>query len=526
MAKKSPNKTKLERTPIVAVMGHVDHGKTSILDAIRKTNVQEKEAGGITQNTRAHQIVHNGQKITFIDTPGHEAFSEMRSRGAQVTDIVLIVIAADDGIQPQTRESIEFAKKSKVPMIIVINKIDLTSANVKKVKQSLLQYDIQIEEFGGDVLLVEVSAKQKKNLDELLDTIILQAELLELKTSKVAQGLAEAFVLESTLDSKKGPSSLIIVKAGTITIGDFIIHSKGFSKIRALITDDKNSIQSATEGDTIMLIGLDEVLPTGEVLLFEKTQKASELLYKKFSTTEEPIIVPPEKEEVVKEKSDEEEKDENLEFLSQLLNDQEKSADVKHLNIVLKTDTQGTLEAVTEKLNELSDDEVIVNILHSGTGNISERDILTAKDSKGIVIGFQINIPTDVVSISKREKVLLRNYEIIYTLLEEVNVVVESMKTSNEEITEIARSKIKKVFILSNGKSVAGCKITKGTIRKGYKCFILRDDEEIGDGRIVSLKHNKKEVKEMKKDHECGIIIEPSVEFEKGDEIVCYKKEK
>lgn len=519
MTKANKAKTSLlARTPVVAVMGHVDHGKTSLLDAIRGTDVQTGEVGGITQNTRAHQIEYNGQKITFIDTPGHEAFKDMRSRGAKVTDIVVLVVAADDGVQPQTKESIKFAKASKTPIIVAINKIDLPGAKSAKVKQELSQFDVLVEDFGGDVMVVEVSAKTGKNIDSLLESIILQAEVMEIKETKTVQGIAEAVVLESTLDKQRGPITLALVKSGEFEIGDYVIYPPGkYKSIRSLNNEFGKRVETAKEGDPIWIVGCDDVIATGEQILLENDMKKAIQLAKIFDV---PAKVVEEVEAEIKEEID------GLAFLTQMLDEKEVTDSVKYLKIVLKTDTQGTLEAVKQKLEELGDDFVKVKVLQEGTGAITEKDVLRAKNTKGIVIGFQTEYPTSVEMIAKREKVLVRNYEIIYKLIEEVEAVLHSMLDPVEEIVEVARASVKQVFALSDGKKVAGCKVTKGLVIKGYKCFVLRGEEEIANGRIVSLKHLRNEVKEVKKEQECGIIMEPAVEFEVADEIVCYKVEK
>lgn len=518
MAKKKETKPNnvLARTPIIAVMGHVDHGKTSLLDAIRGTDVAASEFGGITQNTRAHQIEHNSQKMTFLDTPGHEAFSQMRSRGAKVTDIVLLVVSADDGVQPQTKESIKFALEAKVPIVVAINKIDLPDVNLMKIKQELSQNNVLVEEYGGDVMVVEVSAKQKKNIDGLIETLLLQAEILELKKNKVAQGTAEAFVIESTLDKRKGPLSLILVKGGEFKVGDHIIHKKGYSKIKAILNERFESVDVANEGDPVWIIGTEGVLSTGELLLFEIDSKKAESIFKDFEQVETS--------QINNIKGDAE--GDNMDLLFALLQDQKTTSEKKLLNLIVKTDTQGTLEAVLSKIDDIGDDQVGVKVIESGTGSITEKDILTAKNTKGIVVGFQVDLPQDAAVIARREKVFVREYKIIYELLDEVSAVVKSMIDPEEEVVEIARATVKKVFELTNGKKVAGCRVTKGLVIKGYKCFVLRGEDEIGDGKITSLKQNKAEVKEVKKEMECGIMIEPEVEFEEGDEIVCYKIEK
>jgi len=520
MSKKHQNTIKLIRTPVITVLGHVDHGKTSLLDAIRHTHIQKHEAGGITQNVRAHQIEFRGQKMTFIDTPGHEAFANMRSRGAKVTDIVLLVVAADDGVKPQTKESIEFSKKANVPIVVAINKIDLPQANTKKVKQELSQNDVLVEEYGGDVLVVETSAKKKINLDKLLETLLLQAEMLELTQHELLHGKGEAVVLESRLDNYKGPVALILLKAGSLTIGDYLIYEKSYSKVRAMLDDEQQNIKTAYEGDPVLIVGVNKVLNTGEILFIEKNQDSAKKLIKPF-----------EKQTIYKKKNNIENKgrlEENtdVDLLSEFFKKETEIKNLKTLNIVLKTDSQGTLEAVRQKLEELNNAEVQIKILDAGTGNINEKDILRAKNGKGIVIGFQVEISNNVMNIANRERVLVKNYSIIYTLLEEVKAVLDSMLKPEEEIVEISRARVKKVFELTNGKKVAGIKVIKGIVIKGYKCFIMRGEDEIGNGKIVSLKQNKDEVKEVKKEQECGILIEPEIEFCINDEIICYKIEK
>ncbi len=510
------------RVPIVAVMGHVDHGKTSILDAIRGTNVQKKEAGGITQNTRAHVIsLKDGKKITFIDTPGHEAFSGMRSRGAKVTDIVLLVVAADDGVQPQTIESIKFAKEAGVPIVVAINKMDLPGANPAKIKQELAQYDVQVEEFGGDVLVAEVSAKSKKGLDELLDTLMLQAEMLELKKVGLDDdGVSQAVVLESNLNSKLGPVGLLLIKSGEIKENDFIVYGDNVVKIRKLLDENQENIKKADEGEPVWVIGLDEVLDTGEkILIFSSYTQA-----KKQSRQRKTKVVKSDdakSEEVLKEEA----QDEFQEDLLVMLLDNNKD-DIRKLNLVLRTDTKGTLEAVIEQLKALSDDEAMVNILSAKTGEITQKDVELAKTSKAIILGFQVKVPSKIEEIAKREKVPFRIYSIIYDLLDEVSMALDSLVEPEYEEVEVAIARIKKVFVLSDKSKVAGCEVTKGTIVKGYQVIVRRGEEEIARAKIVSLKQKKNEVKDIKKGQECGIKLDPQVDFEVDDEIVAIKKEK
>jgi len=550
---KVSSKPIFERTPIIAVMGHVDHGKTSILDAIRGTKVQEGEEGGITQNTRAHVVIDKkGNKFTFIDTPGHEAFSNMRERGAKVTDIVLLVVAADDGVQPQTIESIKFAQKAKVPIVVAINKIDITGVNSKKIKQELSQHNVLVEEFGGDVLVVEVSAKKKTGLDELLETLSLQAEILELKKAKIDNGQANGFVLESNLDKSLGPVALVILKAGSAEKDDYIVSSSGIDKIRRLLDEGQKEIERAREGDPVWIIGLDDVLNTGEqIIIFDKEKEAKQFLKDLASLSLEKEIRIREEAEVIEageavegaegekgEESKETEDEANKVLLAALLDKEQEEGEVKKLNVILKTDTQGTLEAVTEKLKELSDREVEVNILESSTGDITANEVELAKTTRAIILGFQVGISDNVEKLARREKVLYRRYKLIYELIDEVTSALDSLVAPEEEEVEISRAKVKQVFVLTNGMKVAGSEVMKGNVLKGYSVYVERpstskgsgknktEAEEIGRGKITSLKKGKEEVREAGKGQECGILIEPQIDLEEGDEVVCYKIER
>ncbi len=523
MQKNSSKDTKNEyKIPIVAVMGHVDHGKTSILDAIRGTSVQKKEVGGITQNTRAHVVVtKSGQKITFIDTPGHEAFSGMRSRGAKVTDIVLLVVAGDDGVKPQTIESIKFAKEARVPIVVAINKMDLPNSNSDKVKQELAKNGVQVEEFGGDVLVVEVSAKTQKGLDELLETLLLQAEMLELKPVGVQKNVSQAIVLESSLDPKLGPVALVLVRAGIIERSNFVLYKDNIYKIRTLLDENQKQIDIAKEGEPAWIIGLDQVIDVGEKILIVKTYDEAKNIIKQKRDEKQDINQDNKADDI-----DTEDSEDDSIILSKLLDDKSQSEEIKKLNVILKTDTKGTLEAIIEQLNDLSDEEVSVNIVFSGTGDITQKDIDLAKNSKAIILGFQIKISNKLEEIAKREKVPFRIYNVIYDLLDEVSIALDSLIEPEFEEVEIAVAKVKQVFVLSNKKKVAGCEVIKGTILKGYSILLRRGEEEVARGKIVSLKHKKEEVKEMKKGQECGILIEPQADIEIGDEIVAIKKEK
>lgn len=514
--KLSAKKFQLQRTPVVTVMGHVDHGKTTLLDSIRGSAVQASEVGGITQNTRAHQIEHNGFKITFIDTPGHEAFSNMRSRGAKATDMVLLVVAVDDGVQPQTKESINFAKEHNVPILVAFNKIDIPGKDSTKLKKELSNAGVQLEEYGGDVMAVEVSALKKTGLQELLDSILLLAEISELKIEDPQNGKARAFVLESTLDKTRGPVALCIVKAGHVNAGDYIVVGSESTKIRSLLSSEQEPIEQGNQSDPIWLIGLDKVYPAGTYLDVVATDKEAEELTKKYASEQ---IDPSLEGEGQGELSD-------LDLLASLLNTDQKDEEIKFINIILKADAHGTLEAVREQLLSLNDENVQVKVIKEGTGNITEEDVLTAKDVKGIVIGFQVSADSHVMSVARKEKVVLRTYEIIYTLIDEIADVMDGMLEPIEEEIEVARAHVKKVFQLSNGQYVAGSEVIKGTLVKGSRVFVDRGGEKVHQGKITSLRVLKDEVKEVKKGIDCGILIEPNVAVEEGDDIVSIKIER
>jgi len=534
---------KLTRTPIVAVMGHVDHGKTSLLDAIRETSVQEGEAGGITQNTRAHVVTYKGQKITFIDTPGHEAFSAMRSRGAQVTDMVLLVVASDDGVQPQTKESIKFALEAKVPMLVAINKSDLPGKKLEKLRQELSSNGVLVEEHGGDVMTVQVSAVEKTGLDEMLDSILLLAEMSELKEAKVADGLlGTGFVLESSLDEHLGAVTLAIIKTGELKAKQYAVHQNGYDKVRRLLDESQSTLDSAKQGTPVWIIGIKSVLDVGEIIQFVETEKEAKELFEKTELVDSSLgedregklelidKVSEGKPEVENTQDDTEGKDKeddyDVDLLSEMFTAADEQKEIKFLNLVIKTDTNGTLEAVLAELAKLDDEEVKVKVLSSGTGDVTERDLETAIAGKAIVLAFQTNIPSKVSKIATKERVLVRSYNVIYELLDEVSDVMDGLGDPIVEEIEVARAKVKVPFQLTNGKYIAGCVVKEGTVSRGYKAYILRDDKRVADGKIISLKHVKKEVKEMKKGQECGILLEPNVEILEDDVIVCFKVEK
>jgi translation initiation factor IF-2 len=517
-------KPKSEFTPVVAVMGHVDHGKTSLLDRIRGTKVAASEAGGITQNTRAHQIEHKGQKMTFIDTPGHEAFSNMRARGAAVTDIVLLVVAADDGIQPQTKESIKFAKETGTPIIVAINKTDLPGLKLVKVKQALASFDVNIEEYGGDVLAFEVSALTGKGVEEMLDGIQLFAEINELKHPEIQHGEnASAFVLESNTHKQLGAVALAIMQAGEIQKPLSLLSNIGITKPRALLSHEQKPISLVKAGDPFWVTGLKQPLEVGETIYFADSDA-------KLENVAEAIKKAEEQNEVAAE-----EFDGNKMLLQRLLNldAQKAGSEQKQLNIIVKASSKGTLEVVTEQLKKLDSDERKINILEASTNEITETDINRAKLANGIVISFQREPSSSISRLASKERVIVRNYEVIYEMLAEVEAVLDSLVTPELEEIEIARARIKQLFTLTNGDVVYGCEVVKGRMLKGYRVYVertrLSTDQamaEIGRGKISSLRILKEEVREVKKGQECGIFLDTKIEdIEVGDEVVAYKLE-
>jgi translation initiation factor IF-2 len=506
-------------------MGHVDHGKTTLLDAIRGTNVQAGETGGITQNTSAYQIEYKGHKITFLDTPGHEAFSSMRSRGAKVTDIVLLVVAVDDGVQPQTKESIKFALEEKVPILIAVNKIDMPGKKSQKIKQELTTAGLVLEEYGGDVMLAEVSALKRTGIDELLDRVLLIAEMQEFKKDEVIGMKGRLFVLESKLSQSQGAVALCLVKGGEIDKNNYVVCDGEVKRIRTLLDHNQKNVEVAVQGDPVWIIGSDKVLPTGKILEVYATEKEGQKAVKRINEkADEPSIIEaitstPEIPSIP-------EIENNLELLSQMITTSRKTEEIKFLNVIVKADTQGTLEAVIESLKDLNDDFVQVKIILQGTGKITEKDILAAKNSKGIVIGFQVEMDRHTEVIARKEKVLVRVYQIIYDLIDELGEAMNSLIEPEFNDVEVSRAKVKKVFVLTNKKIVAGCLAIKGNIVRGYKVHLERAGEKIGESKIVSLRKLKEEVKEITKGQECGILLEPSLDVQEDDEIVCVKTER
>jgi translation initiation factor IF-2 len=493
------------RPPIVTVMGHVDHGKTTLLDAIRKSDVAGGEAGGITQHIGAYQIEYKNRKITFIDTPGHEAFTAMRARGARVTDIAVIVVAANDGIMPQSVEAIDHAKAAGVPIIVAINKIDLPDADPEKVKKSLTEHELVPEEWGGDTVCVEVSAKNKIKIDELLEMILLVADMHEIKGNPNAEGYG--IIIESRLDKGMGPIGSIIVKRGSIQVGDFFITGNSFGKVRALQDDKGNKIVKALLSQPVEILGFSFVPKAGDKFFIVKNEKiAKELLSKKLYT-ENLFKISASKRHI------------SLEQLSEIV----KSAKVKKLGIVLKADVNGSLDAVVQVLKKIETEEVKIDIIHSGVGAIVDSDIILASASNAIVIGFGVVPTSKAKAIAKVEKVEIRTYEIIYKLIDELILAFKGMLEHKTEEAEKGRVEVREVFKMPKVGLVAGCYITEGEIERNNLVKIVRDGKIVFNSKIASIHRFKEDVKKVAAGYECGIKIENFQDINKGDFFEVYE---
>lgn len=500
----SESKTaKSPRPPVVTLLGHVDHGKTSILDAIRETNVTAKEIGSMTQHIGAYQIEHKGKKITFIDTPGHEAFTQMRARGGQVCDIVILVVAANDGVKSQTRESIAHAKTAKVPIIVAINKIDLSSADPDKVKEQLVEEGVVVEDFGGDAVCVEISATKKKGLDTLLEMILLVAEMQELKSKPTAP--LKGVVIESSLDAKKGPLATILVKEGTLKTGQEIVAGIVGGKVKLMTNDRGKKVAAAGPGMPVEVLGFKDILRVGDEVADKSAQKE-------------------------KQKGEEEEK---VVKLSEFYQKSEDSK-VRVLNLVLKSDTQGTLEAIQNSLLKLETEEFQIRIIHAATGDITESDILLASVAKGIIIGFNIGISRDTEYLALCSKVEVRCYNLIFELIEDVAKALKGLLEEKEETCK-GRAEVLKLFPLPSGDIVLGAAVTGGKLKVGCRVEILRESEParsaestasaggeqpVYKGAIKNLKHGKDVINEAKCDTECGILLKPQFKDAKIGDIV------
>jgi translation initiation factor IF-2 len=506
-AEESPEQL-VSRPPVVTIMGHVDHGKTSLLDYIRKANIVAGEAGGITQHIGAYHVELPGDKrISFLDTPGHQAFTAMRARGAQVTDIVVLVVAADDQVMPQTVEAISHARNAGVPMIVAINKIDLPTANVQKVKQDLLQHNVVLEEFGGTVLSAEISAKKGTGIDHLLEQILLQSEILDLKANPNGKG--HGTVLEATLDPGKGPLATILVQRGTLTGGDNFICGRFSGRVRALYDERGKAVKTAGPSIPVQILGFEGVPAAGDIFaVVTDAVEAREIAQKRQRLEREA-------------QNRRSAKGTSLEDFSRAL----KEGEVTMLRIIIKADQGGPAEALADALAQLSTSEVRVDVVHRGVGAITESDILLAKASGAIVLGFHVRPDSNARSAAEREQVDVRTYRIIYEAVEDVRNALEGLLKPEERETVLGDAEVLQLFKVSKVGTIAGCIVRSGTIQRTAKARVVRDGTSVYTGTLSSLKRFKDDVKEVREGLECGIGIENFNDLKPGDRIESFRME-
>jgi len=494
----------VERPPVVVVMGHVDHGKTSLLDRIRKTDVARREKGGITQHIGASQVeLETGKKITFLDTPGHEAFTTLRARGAKVADIAVLVVAADDGVMPQTVEAINHAKDAEIPIIVAVNKIDLPQANPDKVLRELSEHGLIPEEWGGDTPVVRVSAKTGEGIEELLEMITLVAELEELKANP--KGKTKAVIIETKLDPKRGPVATAIVQNGTLKVGDIFVAGSTYGRVRAMVDDKGRRLKEAPPGTPVELLGFEELPEPGDILIVVSDEKTARLLAEQ------------------RKRQKEQEKLKGTALKLEEIYEKIQKGELKELKIVLKADTIGSIEALKKALEELSTDKVKVFIIHSGVGAISESDIMLAKASGAIVIGFNTRPNPAARRLLEEEKVDVRTYGIIYDAVEDVKKALEGLLEPQKVEEALGQAEVRATFKIKKVGTVAGCYVLEGKLVRGAKARLVREGVVIYEGEIEGLKRFKEDVKEVPKGFECGVKLKDFNDIKVGDIIECYE---
>ena len=492
------------RPPVVCVMGHVDHGKTSLLDAIRNSDVTAGEAGGITQHIGASVVSINGQKITFLDTPGHEAFTAMRMRGAQSTDIAILVVAADDGVMPQTVEAINHAKAAGIEIIVAINKIDKESANIDRVKQELMEYELVPEDWGGSTIFCPVSAHTKEGIDNLLEMIILTAEILELKANKNRK--ARGIVIEAQLDKGRGSVATILVQKGTLHVGDCLAIGDVHGKVRAMFDDKGRKVKEATPSMPVEVLGLNGVPNSGEIVIATENEKEARTISEAFINRGKEKLIADTKQRM---------------SLDDLYN-RIQEGNVKDLNLIIKADVQGSVEAVKQSLLKLSNEEVAVKCIHSGVGAINESDVILASASNAIIIGFNIRPDNQAKEVAEREKVDIRLYRVIYNAIEDIESAMKGMLDPIFEEKVIGHAEVRQTYKASGVGTIAGSYVLDGTIQRNCKVRISREGEQIFEGELASLKRFKDDVKEVKTGFECGLVMDGFNDIKEGDIIEAY----
>ena len=495
-----------ERPPVIVVMGHVDHGKTSLLDAVRKTNVIEGEAGGITQAIGAYKVKVNGREITFLDTPGHEAFTAMRARGAQITDIAILVVAANDGVKPQTIEAINHAKSAGIPLIVAINKIDLPDANIEKVKQELMAYDLVPEEWGGDTIYVPISAKKGENIDQLLEMVLLEADVLELKANPNKQ--AKGAVIEARLDKSKGAIATMLVQRGSLDVGDTIVVGSSIGRIRAMKDDKGKKVKSAGPSTPVEIMGLTDVPQAGDTFYEVKNEKMAKHLIEKRKRQEREKAI-----------------NNSTKVTLDNLFSQMEQGNLKVLNLIVKADVQGSVEAVKQALEKLENEEVRVKVIHAAAGAVNQSDVTLAKVSNAIIIAFNVRPDSVAKEMAKKDEVEIKQYSIIYQAIEDVESAMKGMLEPKYEEKVIGDVEVRQTFRISNVGTIAGAYVLSGKVERNAGVRVIRDNVVIHDGHLATLKRFKDDVKEVGKGFECGIQIENYNDIKEGDKIEVYVME-
>jgi translation initiation factor IF-2 len=495
------------RPPVVTILGHVDHGKTTLLDAIRNTNVAGGEVGGITQHIGAYQIEHNKRPITFLDTPGHAAFTAMRARGAQGADIVILVVAADDGVMPQTKEAIAHAKAAKVPILVAMNKVDKSNADPDKVKRQLAEVELVPDDWGGDTLIVPISAKKRQGIDDLLEAITLVADSTKIEANP--EGKTIGTVIEAELDKNRGPIATLLIQNGTLSMGDALVVGNACGRIKAMFDYRLRPIRKAGPSTPVSVMGLSDVPAAGDIfevvpsereartIVTERSQAKSEAL----STTKAGIT------------------------LEQLFS-RFQAGETRELRLILKADVQGSVEPIISSLNDLSSDEIKINILHASTGNITENDVMLAAASKAIVIGFSVNADSAARNLAEAEGVSIRTYDIIYRLLEDIEKALKGMLEPELKEVVIGHAEVRAIFNISKVGTIAGCRVTDGELRRNSKMRVMRGNQEVFKGEVGSLKHLQEDVRQVRQGLECGVGIKNFDAFQAGDTLECFIIEK
>ncbi|NJD60456.1 MAG: translation initiation factor IF-2 [Anaerolineae bacterium] len=495
------------RPPVVTILGHVDHGKTTLLDAVRETNVAEGEVGGITQHIGAYQAEHNGHLITFLDTPGHAAFTAMRARGAQGADIVILVVAADDGVMPQTKEAIAHAKAAKVPIIVAMNKIDKANADQDRVKQQLAEAELVPDEWDGDTIVVPLSAKRREGLEDLLEAIVLVADNMDIRANP--NGEVIGTVIEAELDKAKGAMATFLVQNGTLEVGDVVVVGKSFGMLKALFDFRGRRIRKAGPSTPVSVMGLNEVPQAGDLFQVVPSEREARVIVTENAAGGKSTT-----------------SNKKAQITLEQLFDQFQAGEVHELKLIIKADVQGSLEPIISSLKDLCTEALSVNILYAETGNITENDVMLAAASKAVIVGFSVQADVAARRVAEKEGVSIRLYDIIYRMIEDIEKALNGMLEPVEKETVLGHAEVRRVFRISKVGNIAGCYVTDGEIRRNLRGKVLRSGEIVAIGEISSIKHLQEDVKEIRQGFECGISIRNFDDFNEGDKIECVLVEK